>query len=109
MFLGTAFMATRGITGFDMYDLAGSLSVFGFLTAYALVALAVPFAERRLSQSSVLITSISGLTVIVIVLIAIFDIRSSSDPAHVRIPYIYLAYITVGLVIHFVKKAPYRT
>lgn len=109
MFLGTAFMATRGITGFDMYDLAGSLSVFGFLTAYALVALAVPFAERRLSQSSVLITSISCLTVIVIALIAIFDIRSSSDPAHARIPFIYLAYIAVGLAIHFVKRTPYRT
>jgi amino acid transporter len=109
MFLGTAIMATRGITGFDMYDLAGSLSVFGFLTAYGLVALAVPFAERRLSRSSLSITSISGLTVIVIVLIAIFDIRSGSDPAHSRIPYIYLIYIAVVLVIHFVKRTPYRT
>jgi amino acid transporter len=108
MFLGTAIMAIRGITGFDMYDLAGSLSVFGFLTAYALVALAVPFAERRLAQSSLLITSISSFTVIVIVLIAIFDIRSSSDPAHARIPYIYLAYIAVGLVFHFTKRKPYR-
>jgi amino acid transporter len=109
MFLGTAIMATRGITGFDMYDLAGSLSVFGFLTAYALVALAVPFAERRLSRSSAMITTISGFTVLVIVLIAIFDIRSSSDPAHARIPYIYIAYIAVALVIHFIKRTPYRT
>jgi len=109
MFLGTAFMATRGITGFDMYDLAGSLSVFGFLTSYALVALALPFAERRLSPSSAGITAISGLTVIVIVLIAIFDIRSSSDPAHARIPYIYLGYIAVGLAVHFIKRTPYRS
>jgi hypothetical protein len=87
-----------------MYDLAGSLSVFGFLTAYALVALAVPFKERSLGQPSVGIALVSFLTVIVIVLIAIFDIRSSSDPAHARIPYIYLGYIAVGLIIRFASR-----
>jgi amino acid transporter len=109
MFLGTAILASRGITGFDMYDLAGSLSVFGFLTAYALVALAVPFAERSLGQRSVWISLVSGLTVIVIILIAIFDVRSSSDPAHTRIPYIYLAYIASGMAVHFVRRKPYST
>jgi amino acid transporter len=104
MFLGTVAMASRGITGFDMYDLAGSLSVFGFLTAYALVALAVPFMERSLGQPSVWIALVSSLTVIVIALIAILDIRSSSDPAHARIPYIYLGYIAVGLVIRFASR-----
>ena len=104
MFLGTAAMAARGITGFDMYDLAGSLSVFGFLTAYALVALAVPFKERALGQPSVWIVLVSSLTVVVIVLIAIFDIRSSTDPGHARIPYIYLGYIALGLIIRFASR-----
>ncbi len=98
MLLATALMAGYGIAGFDIYDLAGSLSVFGFLTAYALVALAVPFAERSNGKRpSSLILSASSLTVLVIVMIAVFDIRSSSDPAHARIPYIYLACIAVAL------------
>ncbi len=105
MFLATAAMAARGIAGFDMYDLAGSLSVFGFLTAYALVALAVPFAERSLGRSpSTAIVLASAFTVLVIVMIAAFDIRSSSDPAHARIPYLYLAYIVVGLGAYFVRR-----
>ena len=105
MFLATAAMAARGIAGFDMYDLAGSLSVFGFLTAYALVALAVPFAERSLGRSpSTAIVLTSAFTVLVIVTIAVFDIRSSSDPAHARIPYLYLAYIAVGLGAYFVRR-----
>jgi len=108
MFLATAAMAIRCVAGFDMYDLAGSLSVFGFLTAYALVALAVPFAERSLGQASIWISLFSALTVIVIVLIAIFDIRSSSDLLHARIPYIYLAYIAIGIVFHFARRKPYR-
>ncbi len=107
MFLGTAGMATREVTGFEMYDLAGSLSVFGFLTAYALVALAVPFAEKSLGKASLRITLLSGLTVMVMILIAIFDIRSSSDPSHARIPYIYLAYVIVALTLHFARRKPY--
>lgn len=103
MFLATATMAGRGIAGFDIYDLAGSFSVFGFLTAYALVALAVPFAERSLGKTSAAIVLVCALTVIVIVMITVFDIRSSADPAHARIPYIYLGYLAVGLAAYFVR------
>jgi amino acid transporter len=108
MFLATAVMAIRGVAGFDMYDLAGSLSVFGFLTAYALVAVAVPFAERSQGHASAWITLVSTLTVIVIVLIAMFDVRSSSEPVHARIPYIYLAYVVIAIVIHFARRKPYK-
>ena len=46
----TVGMSLGGINGSDMYDLLGSLSVFGFLTAYALVAVALPFARRALGE-----------------------------------------------------------
>jgi amino acid transporter len=97
MFLPTAVMALRGETGSSMYDLLGSLSVFGFLTAYALVAVALPFARRALGQHSHIVTVLSIVTVAVILLIAIFDLNSASDAAHARIPYLYLAYIAAGL------------
>jgi len=98
MFAATAALALRGAAGSDMYDLLGSLSVFGFLTAYALVALALPFARRAMGQHSHAVAAISILTVVVIVLITVFDLRSTSDPVHARIPYLYLAYIAAGLV-----------
>jgi len=105
MFIATAVMAYYGIAGFDMYDLAGSLSVFGFLTAYALVALAVPFAERSLGKPHFrFIVLASAFTVLVIVMIAVFDIRSSSDPAHARIPYLYLAYTVAALAVFFARR-----
>ena len=93
MFTAVAAMALRGVTGYSMYDLLGSLSVFGFLTAYALVALALPFARRALGQHSHLVAITSFFTVAVIVLIALFDL----NPVHARIPYIYLGYILLGL------------
>jgi len=104
MFVATAIAAIRGVTGSDMYDLFGSLSVFGFLTAYALVAAALPFARSARGQHSLTITAASVITVLVVVLIAVFDLRSSADPPHARIPYIYLAYIVVGFAVYLLRR-----
>jgi len=104
MFVVTAAMALRNETGFAMYDLLGSLSVFGFLTAYALVALALPFARRALGQHSFLVSSASVLTIVVIVLITVFDLNSATDLIHARIPYIYLCYIAAGLTWYGLRR-----
>ena len=97
MFAATAALALRGVQGSDMYDWLGSLSVFGFLTAYALVATALPFARRAMGQHSHWVAGISVLTVLVMILIVIFDLRSATDANHARIPWIYLGYIAAGL------------
>jgi amino acid transporter len=109
MFLATGAMGLRGVQGSDMYDLLGSLSVFGFLTAYALVALALPFARRALGQHSHLVAAVSAATVVVMILIVVFDLQSAGDANHARIPWIYLGYLAVGLVWSWVgrrKPAP---
>ena len=87
-----------------MYDLMGSLSVFGFLTAYALVALALPFARRALGQHSHLLAATSVSAVVVVVLIAAFDLDSTADAVHGRIPYLYLVYIVVGLAWYGLRR-----
>jgi amino acid transporter len=85
------------VTGYSIYDLCGSMAVFGFLTAYALVALALPFARKALGQHSRLVAAMSVLTVAVILLIALYDLKSAPDAVHARIPYLYLAYLAAGL------------
>jgi amino acid transporter len=104
MFAATTAMALSGETGSTMYDLLGSLAVFGFLTAYALVALALPFARRALGQHSHVLAAVSVLTVIVIVTITIFDLNSAADAVHARIPYLYLSYIAMGLAWYAVRR-----
>ena len=100
----TAAMQMGAFTGSDMYDLLGSLSVFGFLTAYALVALALPFARRAAGQHSHLLAVVSIFTVLVLVLIAVFDLRSTADALHARIPWIYLGYIAVGSAWYAIRR-----
>jgi amino acid transporter len=105
MFAATAGFALRGATGSTMYDLLGSLSVFGFLTAYALVAAALPFARHALGRHSHVLAAVSVLTVAIVVLITIFDLESVSDAVHARIPYLYLVYIGAGLGWYGVRRA----
>ena len=104
MFFSTAGMTMRHFTASDMYDLLGSLSVFGFLTAYALVAAALPFARSALGQHSHSVAVVSVITVVVMIVITIFDLQSSTDPAHARVPYIYLAYIVAGMAVYLVRR-----
>ena len=104
MFAPTAAMALRGGTGSTTYDLMGSLSVFGFLTAYALVALALPFARRGVGQHSRLIVALSVVTVGVIFLIGVFDLNSAADAMHAPIPYLYLAYLVAGLIWYGLRR-----
>lgn len=103
MLAGTIVLQLRSINGSEMYDLFGSLSVFGFLTAYALVAIALPFARRAAGQHSGLVAIISTVTVVVLVLIAIFDLRSTADAVHARIPYVYLGYVAAGSLLYLAR------
>ena len=104
MFVATAVLAMRGVAGSDMYDWMGSLSVFGFLTAYALVAAALPFARRALGQHSHVVAVVSVVTVLTMVLIVVFDLRSAADETHARIPYLYLAYIAAGWLLYVARR-----
>jgi amino acid transporter len=107
MFGATAALHVREFTGSDMYDLFGSLAVFGFLTAYALVAVALPFARRASGENFFAVTLVSVLTVVVLITIAVFDLRSTADQIHARIPYIYLAYLCAGIAWYLLR--PRRT
>ena len=104
VFLTTAVLSVRGISGSDVYDLLGSLAVFGFLTAYALVAAALPFARRARGQHSHILAAVSVAAILVVVLIAVFDLRSTADIAHARLPYIYVIYIAAGLAWYARRK-----
>ncbi len=104
MCAGTILLSLLNISGFEQYDLFGSLAVFGFLTAYALVAIALPFARKAAGTHSLLVLTLSIATVLVMGLIVVYDLRSASDATHARIPWIYLGYLGVGLLWALVRR-----
>ena len=104
MFALTWAMSMGGVPGSGMYDLMGSLAVFGFLTAYALVALALPAARRARGERSPLVTAACLATFLLMILIVIFDLQATPDRAHARLPYLYLAYLAAGLVWYALRR-----
>jgi amino acid transporter len=104
MFVATAILALKGIGGTDMYGWLGSISVFGFLTAYALVAVSLPFARKALGQHSHLITAVSWFTVLVMVAGAVGSVYPVPPAPAVWFPYIYLGYMALGMGWFLVRR-----
>lgn len=96
MCAATSGLALVGASGSEMYDWMGSVAVFGFLTAYALVAVALPVARRRAGAASSWLLSL--VTVAVVALILVYDLRSASDAVHARLPWVYIGYVALGLL-----------
>lgn len=98
MFLATAALALKGVHGDDMYGWLGSIAVFGFITAYALVAVALPFARKALGQHNLAVTAVSWLTVLVMIGAAVGSVYPIPAAPALYFPYVYLAYMALGML-----------
>ena len=96
-FLPVAVLAERGSTGADIYGWMGTLAVYGFLTVYALVAVALPLHLRRRGRLKVggIMLSVSAAVATILAMVGtVFPV----PPAPYRyLPYVYIAYLAGGM------------
>ncbi|RXH58064.1 APC family permease [Granulicella sibirica] len=96
-FIPAAVLAHRGVSGNDIYGYMGSTAVFGFLTCYGLVAVALPVhlkRQDRLNGGWLLLAIASTAAMLLAMVGTIYPI----PPAPYRyLPYVYLAYLLCGL------------
>jgi amino acid transporter len=104
MFAATASLAIFGISGSDMYGWLGSVAVFGFLTAYALVGVSLPFARKALGQHSHIVAAVSALTVLVMLAVLFRSVWPVPLPPDRYFPYIYLGYLALGMGWFLVRR-----
>jgi amino acid transporter len=95
-FVVTAALAARGVSGSDIYGWLGSLATYGFLTAYALVCLAVPGFLKRTGELAPLWTALAGAGVLAMLLAIAGSLYPVPQGAYRWLPYIYLAYLVAG-------------
>lgn len=105
MLATTGVMAAYRVSGSNIYEWLGSISVFGFLTSYALVAIALPFARRALGQHSRLISAISWLAAIVMAAIAFGSIYPVPAAPALWFPYIYVGYMAMGMAWYMARRS----
>ncbi len=98
-FVPVAVLVERGSSGADVYGWMGTLAVYGFLTAYALVAVALPVHLRRRGRLGVGGVVLS-VTATVATLLAMVGTVFPVPPAPYRyLPYVYVAYLAGGMAL----------
>jgi amino acid transporter len=103
-FLPAAILAQRGASGADIYGWMGSLAVFGFLTAYGLVAFATMVhrgRQQRLGVRNVALGVAGTLAMVAALLGTLFPV----PPAPYRyLPYVYGAFLLGALTWDFASR-----
>jgi len=100
-------LAIRGASGADIYAWAGSLAVYGFITTYGLVALALPLYLRRRAQLTPAALTLSVAAAAAMLLALAGTLYPVPQAPYDWLPYIYLAYLVIGLAtFYFMKGTP---
>jgi amino acid transporter len=96
--LPVAVLAARGASGLDVYGWMGSLATYGFIVAYALVCVALPKYLRDCGvyrSGAQIVPFLAGLAML---LALVGNLYPVPDGPYGKLPYIYLAYLTAGLL-----------
>jgi amino acid transporter len=81
-----------------IYDWMGSLATYGFITVYALVAVALPLhlkAERKLSAAVVVLATASVLAMVLVLEGTLYPVPEAPKN---WLPYLFLAYLAAGIL-----------
>ena len=104
--LPVVFLLARGATGAEVYGWMGSLAVFGYLTTYSLVAVAMVVHRRRqmrLGTGTWLLAGCALLAMVVVALSTLFPV----PPAPYRyFPAYYVAFMLVAGAAQLVRQRP---
>src|SRR5271166_635841 len=96
--LPVAVLAARGASGLDVYGWLGSLATYGFIVAYALVCVALPRYLRDHGVYRPGAQIIPWLAGVAMLLALVGNLYPVPEGPYGKLPYIYLAYLTAGLL-----------
>ena len=95
--LPVAVLAARGASGLDVYGWMGALATYGFIVAYALVCLALPAYLRKHNALNASARLVSVLAAVAMLLALVGNLYPVPEGPYGKLPYIYLAYLILGL------------
>jgi amino acid transporter len=96
--LPVAVLAGRGASGLDVYGWLGSLATYGFIVAYALVCVGLPKYlrdQKAYRRGAQIIPWLAGIAML---LALVGNLYPVPEGPYGKLPYIYLAYLTAGLL-----------
>ncbi len=98
--LPVAVLVGRGANGADVYGWMGSLAVFGYLTTYALVAIAAAAHRRQQGRVRTGTTLLAALAVLVMVAVALGTLFPAPAAPYRYFPLLYAVFMLCALLWH---------
>ncbi len=107
--LPVAVLAYRGVSGLDVYGWMGSLATYGFIIAYALVCLALPSYLRAHNVYRAGAQIVPWLAGAAMILALVGNLYPVPEGPYGKLPYVYLAYLTAGLLWFAIRRRGVQT
>jgi len=95
-FLPAAVMIFLGMNLFEIYGLIGTVSTFGFVTAYILVSAAAPIFLRSQGRLTPQAIGISVLAILAMIAALLGNLYPVPDAPYSYLPYVYAALLLAG-------------
>lgn len=95
-FAPAAVMTLRGMNLFDIYGLLGTLSTFGFVTAYILVSAGAPVYLRSLGRLTLGALAVSVLAILAMCVALLGNLYPVPEAPYSYLPYLYLVLLGAG-------------
>lgn len=95
-FVPAGIMTLRGMNLFDIYGLLGTLSTFGFVTAYILVCAAAPLHLRAQSRLTPQAAGISILAILAMSAALLGNLYPVPEAPYSYLPYLYAGLLVAG-------------
>ena len=96
-FLPAAVLVVKGASGADVYGWMGTLAVFGFLTAYMMVAIALPVHLKREGRLKMGGLCLSVLATLAMLGAMVGNLYPVPDAPYKYFPYVYGGYLVLAL------------
>jgi amino acid transporter len=102
-------LAMRGASGLDVYGWLGSLATYGFIVTYALVSISLPRYLRDIGALHTGSRFIPVFAFIAMLLALAGNLYPIPEGPYGKLPFIYLAYLAVGMIWFFTNSTRKRT
>ena len=87
-----------GIAPLDLFNYAGTLAAFGFITPYGLITVAAPVYLKRLGEQRPIDLAMCAAALVLLMIPAVGSVIPIPAPPVNYFPYMYLAYMLIGIV-----------
>jgi amino acid transporter len=97
-------MVATGVTPLEVYAYTGTIGTFGYMLAYLLMAVSLPFFLRKRNEANPLSTGLAAVVVVALLYVFYKNLIPVPDYPYNLFPWIFLGLVVLGLVWYAVVR-----